>query len=217
MIFTSLALLSGMVLFSSAAPAPCSPPSPQAIEADFKTSNVVPDLLSSFNPSAIMNVAFPGVGLISPGQNLSMQQVATAPNVTITPANSSVPTTGNFTLMMVDAAAIGTNDSKGVVLHWLANTATLKTDSSPCPSLDVSTNGGVVVTNYVSPAPPVGTGVHRYVILLFPQPSSFSPPANQSSPNLGVDIDFQFTEYISSSHLPQPIAGMFFEVPSPAK
>ncbi|KAF8492824.1 phosphatidylethanolamine-binding protein [Russula emetica] len=213
MIFTSLALLSGMVLFSSAAP--CSPPAP--IEADFKTSNVVPDLLSSFNPSATMNVAFPGVGLISPGQNLSMQQVATAPNVTITPANSSVPTTGNFTLMMVDAAAIGTNDSNGVVLHWLANSATLKTSSSACPSLNVSTDGGLVVTNYVSPAPPVGTGVHRYVILLFPQPSSFSPPANQSSPDLGVDIDFQFTEYISSSHLPQPIAGMFFEVPSAAK
>src|SRR6266852_5601125 len=67
-----------------------------AIQAHFKNAYIVPNLLPTFNPSAIMNVAFPGVGPVSPGQTLSMQQTATAPEVIITPANSSVPTTGNF-------------------------------------------------------------------------------------------------------------------------
>ncbi|KAF8492196.1 phosphatidylethanolamine-binding protein [Russula emetica] len=182
-----------------------------AIEAGFANASIVPDLLPSFNASAVMNVAFPVAGLISPGQNLSTQQVATAPNVTITPANSSVPATGNYTLMMVDAGAAGTNESSGQVLHWLANFATLQNDSSPCPSLNVSTNGGLVVTNFVSPQPPAGTGLHRYVILLFLQPPSFSPPANFSSPNIGIDLKFNFTDYVSSSNFTQPIAGMFFE------
>ena len=199
-------------LFAIAQPIDTTPQGITAIEAQFKNADLVPDLLPSFNPSALMTVTFPGVGPISPGQNLSMQQVATAPGVTITPANSSVSTTGNFTLMMVDAFAVGTNESNGQILHWLANFATLQSDSPACDSLNVSTGGGVVVTNYVSPAPPVGTGLHRYTLLLFPQPASFSPPANLSSANVGIDLYFHLTDYLSSSHLGQPIAGMFFEV-----
>jgi phosphatidylethanolamine-binding protein (PEBP) family uncharacterized protein len=180
-----------------------------AIQAHFKNAYIVPDLLPTFNPSAVMNVAFPGVGPISPGQNLSMQQTATAPAVTITPANSSIPTTGNFTLVMADARAVGTNESNGQVLHWLANYATLENEYS---SLNVSTARAVVVTEYVQPQPIVGTGPHRYVILLLPQPSSFSPPANLSMANTGPDVYFHITDYISSSHLGQPIAGMYFDV-----
>jgi phosphatidylethanolamine-binding protein len=186
-----------------------------SIEANFKNADIVPDLLPSFNPSAIMNVAFPGVGPISPGQNLSMQQTATAPGVTITPANSSVQTMGNFTLIMVDARAVGTNESNGQILHWLVNYATLKNESSSwpfCPSLHVSSACGEVVTEYVPPQPIAGTGPHRYVIFLLPQPSSFSPPANLSKANVGPDLYFHITDYISSSHLGQPIAGMYFDV-----
>jgi phosphatidylethanolamine-binding protein (PEBP) family uncharacterized protein len=206
--------LSFLGLFANAQPIDHTAQGITATEARFKKAGLVPDLLSSFNPSALMTVTFPNVGPIpiSPGQNLLMQQVAKAPQVTVTPANSSVSTTGNFTLMMVDAFAAGTNESNGQILHWLNNFATLQNDPPSCPSLNVSTECGVVVTNYVSPAPPVGTGLHRYVILLFPQPPSFSPPANLSSPNVGIDLYFHLTDYISSSNLGQPIAGMFFEV-----
>ena len=187
-----------------------------AIEDHFKRAGIVPDLLPSFNPSAVMTVSFPDVGHISPGQKLSLPHVATAPNVTITPANPSVPTTGNFTLMMVDARARGTNESNGQVLHWLANSATLQHISLHRPSLNVSTGGGLVVTDYSPPMPPVGTGVHRYVILLFPQPPTFSPPANETTPNVGKQLVFHTTDYIATSKLGYPIAGMFFEVQAPA-
>ena len=43
-----------------------------AIEAHFTNAQIVPELLSTFNPSALMTVTFTGVGAISPGQNLSM-------------------------------------------------------------------------------------------------------------------------------------------------
>ena len=58
------------------------------LRAHLEIFNLVPDLLPSFNPSALMTVTFPGVGPISPGQNLSMQQVAMAPGVTTTPTGS---------------------------------------------------------------------------------------------------------------------------------
>jgi hypothetical protein len=43
-----------------------------AIEAHFTNADLVPSLLSSFTPTALMTVTFPGGGAISPGQNLTM-------------------------------------------------------------------------------------------------------------------------------------------------
>ena len=196
-------------LWANARPIDDTVPGITSIEDQFQSGDLVPELLASFNPSAVMNVTFPGVGPISAGQNLSVQQVSTAPGVTISPANSSFSTTGNFTLMMVDAFPFGMNDSTRQILHWLTNSATLQNDSS---SLNVSTDGALVVTDYFPPAPPVNSGVHRYVIMLFNQTPSYSPPANLSSPNVGIDLFFHLTNFISSTNLGQPIAGMFFEV-----
>ena len=170
-----------------------------AIKAHSANAGLVPALLPSFNPSAVMNVAFPGVGAISPGQSLSIQQTATAPDLTIVPANASVSPTGNFTVVLVDAHVVGTNESNGQVLHWLVNYVTLRNDSSCSLSLNVSTAGGVAVTEYVGPQPPEGSGSHRYVILLLPQPPSFSPPANLTNANSGPSTFFHLTNYTSTA------------------
>jgi len=112
-LLTTAFALSFLGLFADAQPIDNSALGITAIQADFESADLVPDLLPSFNPSALMTVTFPGVGPISPGQNLSVQETAEVPDVAITLANSSVPTTGNFTLMMVDARAVGTNESNG--------------------------------------------------------------------------------------------------------
>jgi len=179
-----------------------------AIEAHFTGARIVPDLLATFDPSAVMNVTFSSVGAISPGQNLTTEQVADAPGITIVPANSSVSLTGNFTLVMADADVVGTNESVGQTRHWLVNGVTLKNGTS---GFNVSTTDGVAITDYAGPAPADGSGPHRYVILLLPQPSDFSPPSDLSSPNTPVSV-FHLTDYISSSKLGQPVAGMYFDV-----
>jgi phosphatidylethanolamine-binding protein len=125
-----------------------------AIEAHFTNAKLVPDLLATFDPSAVLTVTFSGVGAISPGQNLSTQreslslslsphsvpfrtrngwltdalltEVAAAPELTIVPANSSVSLAGNYTLVMADADIVGTNESVGQTRHWLVNGVTLK-------------------------------------------------------------------------------------------
>jgi hypothetical protein len=51
-----------------------------AIKAHFANADLVPSLLSSFAPTAVMTVTFPGVGAISPGQNLSMQRESSSPS-----------------------------------------------------------------------------------------------------------------------------------------
>ncbi|KAF8492200.1 phosphatidylethanolamine-binding protein [Russula emetica] len=187
-----------------------------AIENDFENASIVPDLLPSFFPSALMNVSYPAIGTIFSGENVSTQQVAPTPNVAITPASPGVATVGNFTIMMVDAGAAGTNGSSGLPLLWLVNYATLQDVLLPsgCPSLNVSTDGGLAIVNYTSPLPFADTGMNRYVILVFPQPPSFSPPKNPSDPINGIDLTFNLTDYMASSNLSPPIAGMFFEIQS---
>lgn len=49
----------------------------------------------------------------------------------------------------------------------------------------------------------------------FFQPPSFSPPANETNPNVGKQLVFHTTNYIATSQLEEPIAGMFFEVQAP--
>jgi len=155
-----------------------------------------------------MTVTFSGVGATSPGQNLTMAQVAPTPLITIVPANGSVSLQGNYTLVMADADVVGTDESVGQTRHWLVNDVTLTGSNF---SLNASTADGVAVTEYAGPAPAVGSGPHRYVILLLPQPSTFSPPANLSQPNVGVSV-FHLNDYISTSNLGAPVAGMYFDV-----
>ncbi|KAI0029323.1 phosphatidylethanolamine-binding protein [Vararia minispora EC-137] len=176
-----------------------------AIEAHFNNSGIVPSLLSTFDPSATLNVTFPGVGTISPGQALTKDQVASAPQLTVTPANSSITLSGNYTVTMVDADVVGTDESKGQTRHWLVNGAQVGNGSN------ITTTSGTVITAYAGPGPASGSGAHRYVILLLPQPANFSPPSNLSSPNTPLGV-FSLNGYISDSHLGQPVAGMYFTV-----
>ncbi|KZV70455.1 PEBP-like protein [Peniophora sp. CONT] len=174
------------------------------IEAHFSNSGIVPSLLATFDPSATINASFSGVG-ITPGQALSKDQVASAPTLAITPANSSVTFSGKYTVVMADADIVGTDESVGQTRHWLVNSATVSNGQ-------VSTgDGATAITNYAGPGPAAGSGAHRYVILVLPQPDDFSPPSNLSTANTPLGV-FQLTDYISSSKLGQPIAGTYFTV-----
>jgi phosphatidylethanolamine-binding protein len=50
-----------------------------AIEAHFKAAELVPSLLSTFTPTAVMTVNFTGTGSISPGENLNKTGEQRAP------------------------------------------------------------------------------------------------------------------------------------------
>jgi hypothetical protein len=51
-----------------------------AIEAHFTNADLVPSLLPTFVPTAVMTVTFSGVGAISPGQNLSKEGESPSPH-----------------------------------------------------------------------------------------------------------------------------------------
>ena len=49
------------------------------------------------------------------------------------------------------------------------------------------------------------------MILLYTQPANFTPPADLSTPNVGVSV-FSLSSYVNSTGLQGPIAGMYFTV-----
>lgn len=71
---------------------------------------------------------------------------------------------------------------------------------------------GIVVTDFVGPQLPEGTGPHRYFNLMLPQPSSFLPPASLTNSNLGLSFYSHITDSVSISHLNQRMEGMYFDV-----
>jgi len=175
------------------------------IEANFENAGIVPSLLAQFDPTALLTVSFAN-GDLTPGQNLSQSDVQPTPTITVTAGNSSVQLGPHFTLAMVDADVVGTDQSQGQTRHWLVNNVTLSS-SSPA-ALDFSSAKNI--TNYAGPAPPAGSGPHRYVILLYTQPDSFTPPANLST-TTGV-AKFDFPQYVQSTGLIGPVAGFYFQV-----
>jgi len=163
-----------------------------AIKAHFTQSQIVPSLLASFDPNALLTVNFAGLGDITPGQAVTKDQSSTTPTVTVTPANSSTSLTGAFTIAMVDADIVGSDLSKGVNHHWLVNGVEI-TDNK------VSLASATAITAYAGPGPASGSGPHRYVFILYKQPASFTAPPDLSKPT-GVAL-FNLQAYVEGTGL----------------
>jgi hypothetical protein len=175
----------------------------KAIQAHFQQSQIVPSLLATFQPSALLTVNFAGLGNITPGQLLTKEQSAPTPTVTVTPANSTVTLTGNYTIAMVDADIVGSDLSKGVNRHWLVNGVTV-TDNR------ISNATANTITAYAGPGPAAGSGPHRYVIILYTQPTAFTAPPGFTEP-IGV-TPFDVNKYATDSGLGAIVAATYMTV-----
>ncbi|KAJ7172736.1 phosphatidylethanolamine-binding protein [Mycena filopes] len=169
----------------------------EAIEAHFKQALIVPTLFPTFSPGAILDVAFSGKP-ITPGQALAQEAVAAQPVVTVSAFNASLA--GNYTIAMVDADVVGT-PAGNVNRHWLENYMSISDGT-------LSNSSGVPVTEYAGPGPAAGSGPHRYVVLLYAQPTTFIAPAGLTG---GVQ-KFDLNAYVKDSGLGDIIAANYFTV-----
>ncbi|KAJ7684825.1 phosphatidylethanolamine-binding protein [Mycena polygramma] len=174
----------------------------EAIEAHFNQALIVPSLIPTFTPGAVLSLSFAG-SAATPGQALDQKDVATKPVVTVSAFNASL--TGNFTILMADADVVGTAyGTDGVNRHWLENSVTVSSGT-------VSDTAATTITAYAGPGPASGSGPHRYVVLLYAQPSQFAPPANLSAPVDGVH-KFDLSGYVKDSGLGDIVAANYFTV-----
>jgi len=172
------------------------------VKQQFTNAHIVPDGLPSFDPSALLTVDFkPSVGVITVGQQLAKNDSTFQPNITVQTTSNS--TGAKYTFMMVDFNYAGSSNPGGYYLHWLSNDNTLGSNGTLTPPADT-------IEPYGGPAPPSGSGPHRYTLLLFAQPSNFTVPSSPK-PHSGVQL-FNFTQYVTSTYLGTPIGGSYFTV-----
>jgi len=193
--------LVSLALLSSFANAATSLLDIEAIEAHFQQALIVPSLLSTFTPGAVLSVSFSG-SEITPGQALAQAAVGTKPVVTVSAFNATL--TGDFTIAMVDADVVGADESGGVNRHWLENGVTVSSGTVSNPS-------ATTITAYAGPGPASGSGPHRYVVLLYQQPSTFKAPSDLSTTVEGVH-KFDLSSYVKDSGLGEIIAANYFTV-----
>ena len=165
----------------------------EAIKAHFSGAALVPFLLPEFEPSALLNINYAGVGDMTTGQAVVKEEVNPVPTLTLTPVNSSVELNGDYTVAMVDADIPGFDVSQGVTRHWLINGA--KIEDGQLSNATANT-----VANYAGPWPAAGSGPHRYVILVFAQPEGFTAPTDAAPPTEVVN-GWNFNQYLQDTGL----------------
>jgi len=110
-------------------------------------------------------------------------------------------------LFMIDMD-VARNGIRVPLLHWLMPGVTNPSGTLSIPTTVSPANS----VSYAQPNPPAGDFAHRYVFLLFAQPSNFTFPlafANASSNRVGFDMP----RFLSAAQLSsQPLAANFIQV-----
>ncbi|XP_033211338.1 protein D2-like isoform X2 [Belonocnema kinseyi] len=162
-----------------------------------KTNEVIPDVVDTV-PAEIVEVTYPNnLKLDQIGKVLTPTQVKDQPAVKWNAESSSF-----YTLCMTDPDAPSRKEPKFREWHhWLVGNI---------PGNDVQK--GETLSEYVGSGPPEGTGLHRYVFLVYKQPGKVTFDAkrltNKSGDNRG---GFSIKKFAAKHNLGDPIAGNMYQ------
>ncbi|XP_045472746.1 protein D2-like [Harmonia axyridis] len=114
--------------------------------------DLIPEVLDE-EPISVLKVKFQG-RLLKPGDVLRPKTVKLVPELEWLNDETAL-----YTVCMIDPDAPSRNDHRfREFLHWLVINAPIN-----------RVKGGTTVAGYIGAGPPKGTGLHRYVILVFKQ------------------------------------------------
>ncbi|BGP21616.1 carboxypeptidase Y inhibitor [Rhodotorula toruloides] len=116
---------------------------------------------NSFTPKVTLHATYPSFGNVVIGSTYAIDQTQDEPTVSF---NAPPGQDSKFTVVLADPDAPSRKDPKWAPFrHWVL------ADVVPGQA------AGTTVVTYMGPAPPQGTGPHRYVFLLYAQPWDHTP------------------------------------------
>ncbi|KAG0006706.1 hypothetical protein BGZ65_004951 [Modicella reniformis] len=145
-----------------------------AAETVFDKDGIIPDVVDSFQSMTMLSVSYSTQDVMI-GNTMTVEETQQVPKVSFM-ADSPMD---KFTLIMTDPDAPSRNDPKMREFRLWIVTNIPGVNDNPEDLLTKDLNKGTVVTEYMGPAPPAGSGPHRYVFLLYKQPG----PDNQLTPD----------------------------------
>lgn len=162
----------------------------------FERSEIVPDVLD-VPPTNILDVEYENGVIVNLGKEITPTQVKDHPKVTYN-ANPD----DYYTLLMVDPDAPSrSSPTFREVKHWFVGNI---------KGNDVE--NGEHITQYFGSGPPKGTGLHRYIFLLYKQKEKLDYTKEPKTSNVSREHRFKFNtmEFAKSYELGDPEAGNFF-------
>lgn len=159
-------------------------------------NQVVPDVIP-VAPAGIAKVAYPSGVTVNEGNVLKPRQVKDVPKVTWDAESGAF-----YTLCMTDPDAPSRKDPKFREWHhWLVGNI---------PGDNVEK--GNVLSEYIGSGPPQGTGLHRYVFLIYKQNGEIKFTEQKLKNNSGDNRGkFSIHKFAEKYKLGNPIAGNFYQ------
>jgi len=193
---------------------PASPLAVAVVTEQFKNAKIVPDILPAFNPIGLLTLNYTSRTTV--GAALTTANTSTAPQAVYirgtaeSEAASGGPfnvTTYSYTVLMFDAGVPGAPSSL-YSLHWLSNGWTYGQNDDHTVTLTPPSSS---VVAYSGPNPDSGSGPHRYITLVYVQPSNFTPPDIPGYTGTGVPR-FNLTTYRTNAGFGPAIVGTYFTI-----
>ncbi|KAI5746874.1 hypothetical protein M8J77_008441 [Diaphorina citri] len=159
-----------------------------------ESNGVVPDVIPKA-PGNILQITYNSGKLkVDQGNTLTPSDLKQAPEVTWNADSSSY-----YTLVMTDPDAPSRQNPKAREWrHWLVVNI---------PGSQISR--GQTITPYAGPTPPKGTGLHRYVLLVYKQPSQLD--FEESKSKEWKRNNFSVQKFAQKYKLQDPVAGNFYQ------
>ena len=124
---------------------------------------------------------------------------------------SATPLSGTYLLSLVDPdASVPAAPTVAQYLHWLQ--PGLIFSSTPNSTAFPANIPSAAAVAYARPAPPPTSSAHRYITLLYAQPSNFSIPATFQGFSASNRTKFNISVFAAETGLGAPIAANYFLV-----
>lgn len=162
---------------------------------NMEENGIVPDVID-VAPKAIVKIDYPCGVSVDNGKELTPTQVKDQPAVSWSAEDGAL-----YLLAMIDPDAPSRqNPIRREVLHCLIGNI---------PGSDVG--AGDTLFEYMGSGAPEGTGLHRYVWLLYKQPGRIDfQQETVSKRSRRGRINFSIRKFAAEKNLGQPVAGNFF-------
>ncbi|KHN77275.1 26 kDa secreted antigen [Toxocara canis] len=161
----------------------------------YRRNQIVPDV--TVNPPSRRVRAFFNNLEVTCGNPLTPAQVSSPPTRLGWDADSN----GLYTLILTDPDAPSRqNPTLREWLHWLV----INIPGN-------NTSRGNVIATFIPSGPPQGTGLHRYVFLVFSQPGNITNPGIGPLPNATGRPNFNTNAFVTRNNLGFAYAGNFYQ------
>ncbi|XP_061400455.1 protein D3-like [Musca vetustissima] len=165
------------------------------LEIIFKKNKIIPDVVT-IGPKSLLKVIYQGNIEVNKGNELTPTQVKEQPTVEWPHEDASF-----YTLIMTDPDAPSRkNPTFREYQHWLV---------ANIPGCAVEK--GDILTAYVGSGPPEGTGLHRYIFLLYKQMGKLKFTEEHIAKNKGSKRGkFNTMAFVKKYKLEELVAGNFY-------